>query len=119
MRDELVKKVLENKKEELHKAFKNRLTYDKWNKQSPVYAYCIFDNLIEKIEDIKRIKFLLQNQQFGVVFFSNEADAKTYLWLRKFIEQEIDNRIAESFNAGYFENFVDVKNITGETYTVV
>ena len=57
-RDELLKEKLKSKKESIKSAFSNRLTYDKWDKKSPIYAYSILTSEFEKIEDIKRIKFL-------------------------------------------------------------
>ena len=37
-RDELLKKEIMSKKDTIKNAFLNRLTYDKWDKKSPVYA---------------------------------------------------------------------------------
>ena len=47
-RDELLKEKLMSKKESIKSAFLNRLTYDKWDKKSPVYAYSILTSEFEK-----------------------------------------------------------------------
>ena len=47
-RDELLKKEIMSKKDTIKNAFLNRLTYDKWDKKSPVYAYNIVLSEFEK-----------------------------------------------------------------------
>ena len=112
-----IKRILENKKEDIKKSFKGRLTYDKWDKKSPIYAYCILTDEVEKIDDVKRIKYLLQLSHHYVTYFLNKEDLDTYKWLRKTIEEEIDNMILESFSTK-FENFVSEKDIALEDSNV-
>ena len=111
-RDELLKEKLKSKKESIKSAFSNRLTYDKWDKKSPIYAYSILTSEFEKIEDVKRIKFLLlpPNITPYTVFFSNKKDMETYKWINNTITKEIDDRIAEGF-IDNFNSFDDYKNV--------
>ena len=111
-RDELLKEKLKSKKESIKSAFSNRLTYDKWDKKSPIYAYSILTSEFEKIEDVKRIKFLLLPPNIipYTVFFSNKKDMETYKWINNTITKEIDDRIAER-SIDNFNSFVDYKDV--------
>lgn len=111
MQDLELKKLLEGKKDDIKKSMKGILTYDKWDKKSPVYAYVFLTNKVEEITDIKRIKFLLTSPQPFVKFFSSKEDLETYKWMHDLIESEIDTRIIEGFSSP-FENFVDYKDIS-------
>lgn len=111
-RDELLKKEMMSKKEAIKSTFLNRLTYDKWDKKSPVYVYNILTSEIEETDDIKRIKLLLC--LFNVTpyanCFLNKEDAETYKWVHDTIEKEIDDRIAEGFKE-HIDDFVDCKDL--------
>lgn len=111
-RDELLKEKLISKKDVIKNAFTNRLTYDKWDKKSPVYAYSILTSEFEKIEDVKRIKFLLlpPNITPYTIFFSNKEDMETYKWVNDTIEKEMEDRIAEGFT-DYSNSFVEYQDI--------
>lgn len=110
-RNELLKEKFMSKKDAIKNAFSNRLTYDKWDKKSPIYAYSVLTSEFEKIEDVKRIDFLLQlPYRPYTVFFSNKKDMETYKWIHDTIEKEIDDRIVESFT-DHFNSFVDYKDI--------
>ena len=98
-----LKQTIENKKEDIKKCFKGRLTYDKWDKKSPIYAYCILTDEVEKIDDVKKIKYLLQLPHTYVTYFLNKEDLDTYKWLKTTIEEEIDNSILESFSTGIWK----------------
>lgn len=118
MKDTELKELLADKKDSLMKSVKNILTYDKWDKKSPVWAYVFITGDVEEISDIKRIKYLLTTPQAFVKFFANKEDMETYKWMHDLVESEIDARICEGFGSGYFDNFVDVKDITGTSYYV-
>ena len=110
-RDELLKEKFMSKKDAIKRAFSNRLTYNKWDKKSPVYAYSVLTSEFEKIEDIKRIDFLLQlPYRPYTVFFSNKEEMETYKWIHDTITKEIDDRITESFtdNLNSFVNYKDI-----------
>ena len=111
-RDELLKKEIMSKKDTIKNAFLNRLTYDKWDKKSPVYAYNIVLYEFEKIDDVERIEFLLHpfNITPYVVYFSNKEDLEAYKWIHDTIEKEIDDRIAEGFK-DHTSDFVDCKDL--------
>lgn len=111
-RDELLKKEIMSKKDTIKNAFLNRLTYDKWDKKSPVYAYNIVLSEFEKIDDVERIEFLLRpfNIIPYVVYFSNKEDLEAYKWIHDTIEKEIDDRIAEGFK-DHISDFVDCKDL--------
>lgn len=98
-RDELLKEKLIDKKDDIKNVFANRLTYEKWDKKSPVYVYNIFNSEFEKIDDISRISFLLR-APYGqyTLFFSNENDVKIYKWLMNTVEDEINNRIIDGLD---------------------
>lgn len=109
-RDELLKEKFMSKKDVIKNAFSNRLTYDKWDKKSPIYAYSVLTSEFEKIEDVKSIDFLLQLPYSPyTVFFSNKKDMETYKWIHDTIAKEIDDRIVESFTDN-FNSFVDYKD---------
>lgn len=118
MQDTELKKLLADKKDDIMKSVKNSLTYEKWDKESPVLAYVFITGDVEEITDIKRIKYLLTTPQPFVKFFASKEDMETYKWMHDLIESEIDTRICEGFSGGYFDNFVDVKNVTGTSYYV-
>ena len=111
-RDELLKKEIMSKKDTIKNAFLNRLTYDKWDKKSPVYDYNIVLSEFEKIDDVERIEFLLRpfNIIPYVVYFSNKEDLEAYKWIHDTIEKEIDDRIAEGFK-DHISDFVDCKDL--------
>ena len=111
-RDELLKKEIMSKKDTIKNAFLNRLTYDKWDKKSPVYDYNIVLSEFEKIDDVERIEFLLRpfNIIPYVVYFSNKEDLEAYKWVHDTIEKEIDDRIAEGFK-DHISDFVDCKDL--------
>lgn len=111
-RDELLKKEIMSKKDAIKNAFLNCLTYDKWDKKSPVYAYNIVLSEFEKIDDVERIEFLLRpfNIIPYVVYFSNKEDLEAYKWVHDTIEKEIDDRISEGFK-NHISDFVDCKDL--------
>lgn len=110
-RDELLKEKFMSKKDAIKNAFSNRLTYDKWDKKSPIYAYSVLTSEFEKIVDVKRIDFLLQlPYRPYTVFFSNKKDMETYKWSHDTTTKEIDDRIIESFTDN-FNSFVNYKDI--------
>lgn len=111
-RDELLKEKFMSKKDAIKNAFSNRLTYDKWDKKSPIYAYSMLTSEFEEIKDIKRIKFLLLplNITPYTVFFSNKKDMETYKWINDTITKEIDDRIIEGFTDN-FNSFINYKDI--------
>ena len=112
MNEKELKQTLESKKEDILKSFKDNITYEKWDKHSPVWAYNMLTSEILEITDSKRISYLLKLPQPYVKFFSTKQNVETYKWVQELIEAEIDNRIMESFSpGGYFDNFVDVNDI--------
>lgn len=110
-RDKVIKNIIEQKKESILKSFRNRLTYETWDKQSPIWAYSyVFDDQIEKITDVKRIEFLLkQPRPIFVNYFSNMEDLEAYKWLFELIGSEVDNAIFEGFKSRV-DSFVNVKD---------
>lgn len=110
-RDKAIKNIIEQKKELILKAFKNRLTYEKWDKHSPIWAYSyVFDDQIEKITDVKRIEFLLkQPRSIFVNYFSNMEDLETYKWLFELIGNEVNNAIFKGFKSSV-DSFVNVED---------
>lgn len=110
-RNELLKEKIMFRKDGIKSAFLNRLTYEKWDKQSPVYAFNTITDEIEKIEDIGRIKYLLTLPCSPLVsYYSNKQDIESYIWLKSIINQEIEDRITESFTE-HFDSFVNYKDI--------
>ena len=110
-RNELLKEKIMFRKDDIKNAFLNRLTYEKWDKQSPVYAFNTITDEIEKIEDIGRIKYLLTFPCSPLVsYYSNKQDIESYIWLKSIINQEIEDRITESFTE-HFDSFVNYKDI--------
>lgn len=97
--EERIKSILESKKENIMKAFRNKVTYEKWDKYSPIWAYNVITGEVEKITDIEAIAFLLQIKYFikGIEFFFNKEDVDIYKLLHDFIETEIDNAIMKGF----------------------
>lgn len=77
-----------------------------------MYAYSILTSEFEKIEDVRRIKFLLLPPKITpyTVFFSNKKDMETYKWIHNTIKKEIDDRITEGF-IDNFNSFVDYKDV--------
>lgn len=75
-RDELLKEKLIDKKDDIKNVFANRLTYEKWDKKSPVYVYNIFNSEFEKIDDISRISIAAV---MDVMRHSVDLNLKKYL----------------------------------------
>lgn len=119
-REEILKEKIISKKDAIKRSFRNKLSYDKWDRKSPIYAYSILTSDIEIIGDIQLIKFLLSTFNFApyVVYFSDKKDAEMYKWVHNIIEKTIDDSIAEGFS-DYTNNFVDHINIDSEDCDVL
>lgn len=104
MTDEDLKKEIWQKKDFILKAFRNKLTYDKWDKRSSIWVYDFFE--ITEITDKNHIRILLFEKPCNVCCFSNKEDAETYKWLMDIMTEEIDRRVVI-----HFQEFVDYKDL--------
>lgn len=112
MTDKEIKELIEPKKEQIKQSFKDRATYNKWDKHSPIWVYNILTNESKEITEPKQIKYILRTPQPFTHFFLTKESMETYKWIHELIEMEIDNRVSEGFNSGSaFDNFVDFKDI--------
>ena len=110
MKDEELKRIINSKKESILKAFNNRLTLEKWDGYSSVWAYNILDDKVEFLSDIKCIKQMLIFGKPFVNCFLDKEDLDAYKWTYNIIETEVDNRLVESFE-NQIDSFIDVKNL--------
>lgn len=110
MRDDELKRIMESKKDSVLKAFKNRLTLEKWDKHSPIWMYNILTDEIEYTSDIDCIKITLAFGKPFINCFLEKEDLDVYKWVYNIIEVEIGNRMLESFEKeiNYFASAKDL-----------
>ena len=108
MKDKEFKRITESKKEDVIKAFKNKLTLKKWDGYSPVWTYNTLTDEVEYISDIVCIKMILTMKHF-VSCFLEKKDLDTYKWAFDTIDTEISDRLSEIFE-NKFDNFVDFRD---------
>lgn len=111
MRDEELKKIMESKKDLVLKAFRNRLTLEKWDEYSPVWMYNILTDEVECISDVVCIKTMLMFGKPFVNCFLEKEDLDVYQWVSNIIDSEVSNRISENFEKE-MNYFVNVKDLT-------
>ena len=115
MTDEQIKQILETKKEQIKQSFKDKATYDKWDKHSPIWAYSLLTGECKKITEPKVVKLALSAPQSFVHYFFTKESMETYKWTHEFIETIIDERVIESFSSGkIFDNFISFENLVSE-----
>ena len=98
MTNEQIREIFLSKENKIKKCFKEKVTYENWDKKSPVFVYSILSGDIYKFENTDVIKYVLS--KFLVrycIAFTNKEAAEIYKWLYDTIAHEIDNRICEGF----------------------
>jgi hypothetical protein len=110
MRNEELKKIMESKKDLVLKAFRNRLTLEKWDEYSPVWMYNILTDEVECISDVVCIKTMLMFGKPFVNCFLEKEDLDVYQWVSNIIDSEVSNRISENFEKE-IGSFVSVKDL--------
>lgn len=108
---EILKSLFEEKKKEITQAIKNRATYEKWDKHSPIWVYSYVFDSTEEISDLKRIESILKSpRSMYLNIFLNEHDMETYKWMYDIIETEIDNAIIDNLTSN-IDSFVDYSDV--------
>lgn len=112
MTEKEIRELMEPKKDQIKQSLKDRLTYDKWDKVSPIWGYRLLTKESKEITDLKAIDFMLSIPHPYVIYFSTKESMEIYKWVHELIETEINNRILESFSSGnIFDNYVSVKDL--------
>ena len=112
MKDKELKELFLSKKNEVEECFKKRITYENWDKKTPVYFYNILDGSIKEFTHENLILNLLFPLNKGIhVAFPNRKLAETYKWTIDTIEKEVDERINSGFKEYVDQNFVDFKDL--------
>lgn len=97
MRDEELKERLLSEKDKINECFKKRITYENWDKKTPVYFYNILDGSIKEYTHENLIlNFLFPLNQGICVAFPTKEIAETYKWIIDMIVEEVDSRILMS-----------------------
>lgn len=108
---ERIKLILEPKKENILKAFRNRTIYKTWDKHSPIWVYYKATCNVEEITDIKTIEYVLKWKNPYIYCSFNKEDVDTYKWLIDFINVEVKNAIMKDFDSA-INDFVYIKGLS-------
>ena len=98
MTEEELTEILSPKKDDIKNALKSKVTLENWDGNSPIYVYDFFLDIIKEFTHLKMIENILyQINMKTCIAFSNRESAEIYQWLLGLINQEIANKITDSF----------------------